>query len=197
MGAVLSMTSHVARNSPTRRGQWVMDVLHGDPPPPPPANVEQIDESGDLSQAKSFRELLALHADESSTCAGCHKKMDPLGFALDEFDPVGRFQRERGGEKIDASGTLPDGRSVNGVVELKQILLAEKERFVRNLTEQLLIYSLGRNLESYDRPTVARIVERARENDWRMREILLGIVESYPFRYRRDVDDPFVFAAQP
>ncbi|HEV7281071.1 MAG TPA: DUF1592 domain-containing protein [Pirellulaceae bacterium] len=195
MGAVLSMTSHVARNSPTRRGQWVMDVIHGDPPPPPPANVEQIDESGDLSNAKSFRELLALHANES-TCAGCHRKMDPLGFALDQFDPVGRFQRERGGEKIDASGTLPDGRSVNGVVELKQILLEEKELFVRNLTEQLLIYALGRNLESYDRPTVARIVTRARENDWRMREILLGIVESYPFRYRRDPDDPFAFAGR-
>lgn len=196
MGAVLSMTSHVARNSPTRRGQWVLDVIQGDPAPPPPANVEQIDESSDLSQAKSFRELLALHAEDAS-CAACHKRMDPLGFALDEFDPVGRFQRERGGEKIDASGTLPDGRSVDGVVELKRILLEEKERFVRNLTEQLLIYALGRNLESYDRPTVARIVDRARKNDWRMREILLGVVESYPFRNRRDPDDPFVFAEKP
>lgn len=196
MGAVLAMTSHVARNSPTRRGQWVLDVIQGDPAPPPPANVEQIDESSDLSQAKTFRELLALHAEDAS-CAACHKRMDPLGFALDEFDPVGRFQGERGGEKIDASGTLPDGRSVRGVVELKQILLEGKERFVRNLTEQLLIYALGRDLESYDRTTVARIVERAREHDWRMREILLGIVESYPFLHRRDPDDPFVFATQP
>ena len=122
--------------------------------------------------------------------------MDPLGFALDEFDPVGRFQRERAGEQIDASGTLPDGRSVRGVVELKQILLEEKELFVRNLTEQLLLYALGRDLESYDRPTVARIVDRARENDWRMREILLGIVESYPFLHRRDPDDPFIFVTE-
>ncbi len=188
MGAVLAMTSHVARNSPTRRGKWVLDVMLGDPPPPPPANVEQIDESGDKAQAKSFRELLAIHADESSSCAGCHRKMDPLGFALDNFNPIGRWQRARDGQPIDATGVLPDGRKVRGVVQLKELLMDQKDQFARNLIEQMLIYALGRELSYRDRPTVARILKRLQQNDYRMRELILGVVESYPFQYRRHPD---------
>lgn len=188
MGAILSMTSHVARNSPTRRGKWVLDVLVGDPPAPPPPDVEQIDEGSDKNQAKTFRELLSLHADESSSCAGCHRKMDPLGFALDQFNPIGRFERERQGEPINAAGVLPGGRKVDGVVELKRILLEQKPQFVRNLTEQMLTYALGRELTYQDRPAVAKIVERAEANDYRMQELIFGIVESYPFQFRRTID---------
>ncbi|MEW4455187.1 DUF1592 domain-containing protein [Bremerella sp. JC817] len=185
MGGILTMTSHVSRNSPTRRGKWVLDVIIGDPPAPPPANVEQIDEGSDKNQAKSFRELLSLHADESSTCAGCHRKMDPLGFALDQFNPIGRFEREREGEPVNSTGILPGGRQVDGVVELKAILLEQKPRFVRNLTEHLMTYALGRELTFEDRPAVAQIVERAAANDFKMQELIYGIIESYPFQYRR------------
>ena len=188
MGAILSMTSHVARNSPTRRGKWVLDVLIGEPPAPPPADVEQIDEGSDKNQAKTFRELLSLHADESSSCAGCHRKMDPLGFALDNFNPIGQFERERQGEPVDSSGVLPGGRTVEGVVQLKQILLEQKPRFVRNLTEQMLTYALGRELTYHDRPAVAKIVERAEANDYKVQELIYGIVESYPFQFRRPID---------
>lgn len=195
MGAVLAMTSHVDRNSPTRRGKWILDVMLGDPPPPPPANVEQINEGGDKSQAKSFRELLKIHADESSTCAGCHRKMDPLGFALDHFNPIGKWQRERNGQKIDASGKLPDGREVNGVQDLKELLLSQQDRFARNLTEQMLIYALGRDLDYYDRPAIARILEHVKSNEYRMRSLILGIVESYPFQHRRNPEQAFLLEA--
>ncbi|WP_158264914.1 DUF1592 domain-containing protein [Blastopirellula marina] len=188
MGAILSMTSHVARNSPTRRGKWVLDVLVGDPPAPPPADVAQIDDGADKNQAKSFRELLSLHADESSTCAGCHRKMDPLGFALDQFNPIGRFERERNGETIDASGVLPGGQKVNGVVELKNILLEHKPYFVRNLTKQLMTYALGRDVTYFDRPSVTKIVEQAAADDFKMQRLIYGIVESYPFQFRRSID---------
>lgn len=185
MGGILAMTSHVSRNSPTRRGKWVLDVIVGDPPAPPPPDVEQIDEGSDKNQAKSFRELLSLHADESSSCAGCHRKMDPLGFALDEFNPIGRFERERQGQKVNASGVLPGGRELNGVVQLKEILLEQKSHFVRNLTEQMMTYALGRELTYEDRPAVAAIADRLEKNDYKMQELIYGIVESYPFQYQR------------
>lgn len=188
MGGILAMTSHVARNSPTRRGQWVLSVLAGTPVPPPPDNVELIEEGADKNEAKTFREQLAIHADESSTCAGCHKRMDPLGFALDQFNPIGKFERERGGEPIDASGTLPDGREVNGIVELKQILLADQDRFVRNLTEQLMTYALGRQLDYYDRPSVARIIDSAQDEKYPLPSLILGVVESYPFQHQRGLE---------
>ncbi len=185
MAGILAMTSHVDRTSPTRRGQWVLDVMLGDPPPPPPANVEQINGQGDKSDAASFRELLAIHADESSSCAGCHRKMDPLGFALDRFNPIGRWERERNGRAIDASGELPDGRKVTGVEELRQHLLDQKDEFARNLTEQVMIYALGRDLDYYDRSSVTQVIERLQTQQYRTRELLLGVIESFPFRFRR------------
>ena len=191
MGGILAMTSHVSRNSPTRRGKWILDVMLGDPPPPPPANVEQIDEASDLAQAKSFRELLDLHASDAS-CAGCHRKMDPLGFALDNFDPIGRYERERQGKEVDAVGILPGGRKIEGPIELKKWFLENKDRFVRNLAEQLLIYALGRRLEYYDQPVIARIVERTKADDYRMRTLITSVVESYPFGHRRSAEEPLL-----
>jgi len=160
----------------------------GDPPPPPPANVEQIDASGDKSDAKSLRALLAIHADETSSCAGCHRKMDPLGFALDNFNPIGRWEQERNGEPIDPKGKLPDGREVNGFVELRKLLMSQKDEFAENVIEQMLIYALGRDLDYYDRPTIARILKRLQDNEYRTQELILGIIESYPFQYRRNPD---------
>ncbi len=190
MGAIHAMNSHVARNMPTRRGNWILGVMLGDPPPPPPANVEQIDEGADKSKAKDFRELLALHADESKTCAGCHRKMDPLGFALDNFNPIGQWENERNGKKIDASSVLPDGRKIEGAVELKKILFEDKDRFVWNLTEQLMIYALGRDVTWGDRPSIARIVAATRADGYRIQTLIRGVVESYPFQYRLPVDAP-------
>ena len=195
MGAIHAMNSHIARNMPTRRGNWILTVMLGDPPPPPPANVEQLDEDGvDKGQAKNFRELLALHADESKTCAGCHKKMDPLGFALDNFNPIGQWETERDGHKIDASAELPDGRKVNGAVELKKILMDDKDRFLWNLTEQMMIFALGRDVGYYDRPSIARIVEQTKQGDYKIRTLVRGIATSYPFRHRRNAGASPLFA---
>ena len=187
MGAVLSMTSHVGRNSPTMRGNWILSVMLGDPPPPPPANVEQISEDGESGQAaRTFRELLAKHADQSSSCAGCHRKMDPLGYALDNFSPIGRWETKREGHPIDASGVLPDGRTVDGAVELKELLMSQRDRFVQNLTEQMMIYGLGRNLDYYDRPAVARIVQAVKQDNYSMKTLTAEVVQSYPFRHRKN-----------
>jgi len=187
MGAILSMTSHVSRNSPTQRGNWILTVMLGDPPPPPPANVEQISEDeGSGEAARTFRELLAKHASQSSSCGGCHKKMDPLGFALDNFNPIGKWETKREGEPIDATGVLPDGRTVSGAVELKELLMSEKDRFVRNLVEQMMVYGLGRNLGYYDRPAVARIMQAVQQDDYSMKTLIAEVIQSYPFRHRKN-----------
>ncbi|WP_310820688.1 DUF1592 domain-containing protein [Stratiformator vulcanicus] len=188
MGGILAMTSHVARNSPTMRGKWVLDKMLGDPPPPPPANVEQIEEDDEKAVARTFRELLAQHASQSSSCGGCHKKMDPLGFALDNFNPIGRWQRDRSGEPIDSKGVLPDGRVVNGAVELKQLLMTEKDQFTRNLIEQMMIYALGRDVAFYDRPSLASIHNAMQSDDYSITQMIAGVAKSYPFRNRKNSD---------
>jgi mono/diheme cytochrome c family protein len=188
MAGVLAMTSHTNRTSPTLRGKWVLETIFGDPPEPPPANVGQIKEESAAKgkEVKTFRELLQRHASEAS-CAGCHKKIDPLGFGLENFDPIGRWRPSGGPQKVDASGTLPSGEKFNGAGELRKIFLARKADFVRNLAEQLVTYSLGRDVTDRDEAAIAEITTRLERQDFRFSEWVLAVAESYPFRWRKNL----------
>lgn len=188
MGAFLALTSHTSRTSPTLRGKYILEVILGAPPPPPPANVGTIEEQKQAGQEpKSFRELLAQHATQT-TCAGCHKKIDPLGFGLETYDAVGRWREKANGLPVDATGKLPTGEAFNGPRELKQILLGRRDEFVQNLIEKLMTYALGRDLQYYDDPAVREIQTRLAKSDHRFRELVLGVVQSFPFQQRRNID---------
>jgi mono/diheme cytochrome c family protein len=185
-GAVLAITSHTNRTSPTLRGKYVLDVVLGTPPPPPPPGVSQIDESKAPKEAKTFRDKLALHAVQPS-CAGCHAKIDPLGFGLENFDAVGRW-RPAGGD-VDATGKLPGGEAFNGPKELKAVLLKRKPRFVENLAEKMLVFALGRELQPSDAPAVKTITaEMSRKGDT-FSALVGGVARSFPFQYRRNPND--------
>jgi Protein of unknown function (DUF1592)/Protein of unknown function (DUF1588)/Protein of unknown function (DUF1595)/Protein of unknown function (DUF1585)/Protein of unknown function (DUF1587)/Planctomycete cytochrome C len=184
MASMLALTSHTSRTSPTLRGKWILEVVFGTPPPPPPPDAGMLKEEKDKKMAKTFREQLALHA-TSPACAGCHKKMDPLGFALDNYDAVGRWRDQSGGQGIDTSGQLPTGEKFNGAAELKRIILNRKGEFVGNMTEQLLSYALGRELEYHDDFAVKEVTADLEKTGYRFSSLVLGIVRSYPFQYRR------------
>jgi hypothetical protein len=183
MGAVLAMTSHTNRTSPTLRGKYVLEVILGTPPPPPPPGVSQIDEAKVGKVAKNFREQLAIHA-TNATCAGCHAKIDPLGFGLENFDAIGR-SRQSGGA-VDATGKLPTGEKFDGPKELKQVLLKRSGRFVENMTEKLLVYSLGRELQATDAVAVKAITADLEKHEYKFTALVLGVVKSYPFQHRRN-----------
>ena len=185
MGSVLAVTSHTSRTSPTLRGKWILEVLFGTPPPPPPANVSQIkEERRGKKEVETFREKLAQHAHDKS-CAGCHKKMDPLGFALDNFDAVGKWRTTVGDLKVDVSGELPTGEKLNGHADLQKVLLARKNEFVRHLCSQMLMYSLGRELDNFDDCPLQRITAKLQAEDYRFSTLVREIVLSYPFQNRR------------
>ena len=184
MGAVLALTSHTNRTSPTLRGKYVLDVILGTPPPPPPPGVSQIDETKTGKVAKNFREQLALHASQAS-CAGCHAKIDPLGFGLENFDAVGRWRNSS--KDIDATGKLPSGEAFNGPNELKDVLLKRKGRFVENVTEKMLVFALGRELQATDGATVKTITANLEKSGYKFSDLVGGIAKSYPFQHRRNL----------
>src|SRR6267142_2813537 len=177
-GSVLTVTSYPNRTSPTLRGKFILENLLGSPPPPPPPNVPSLNEDKDVSQL-SMRQRMELHR-ASPVCASCHARMDPLGFALENFDGLGRW---RAG--VDASGVLPDGTKIDGPVGLRQVLLEKKDQFVTTATERLLTYALGRGVEPYDMPAVRTIVRAAAPRDYRWSSIIMGVVTSVPFQMRR------------
>jgi mono/diheme cytochrome c family protein len=185
MGSVLALTSHTSRTSPTLRGKWILEVVFGTPPPPPPPDAGQLNEKQGKGAPKSFRELLALHA-RQPTCAACHNKMDPLGFALENYDAVGRWRDSHGGRPLETTGKLPTGETFTGPAELKKILLGRKDAFARNLAEQLLVYALGRELGADDECAVRDLTEALRRDDYRFSTLVRGVATSYPFQYRRD-----------
>ena len=184
MGAVLAMTSHTHRTSPTQRGKYVLDVIFGTPPPPPPANASQLKEEKNKKDPKSFREQLAQHAGDA-TCAGCHKKMDPLGFALDNYDAIGSWRESRPENPLDTTGRLPTGEKLTGAADLKQVILKRQAEFVRHLTGQLLGYALGRELEFFDECPVNEIQATLVKEEHRFSALVLGVVRSLPFQHRR------------
>ena len=186
-GSILTITSHPVRTSPVFRGKWILTNILGTPPPDPPPNVPALpDRAGAYAdRTPSMRERMAAHRDNPA-CASCHAMIDPLGFGLERFDPVGRLRDvDEQHQPIDASGVLPDGTPFDDVDGLRTALLARPDRFVGTLTEKLLTYALGRGLEPYDMPAVRKIVRRAADEDYRLSTVVLGIVESLPFRERR------------
>jgi hypothetical protein len=186
-GSVLTVSSYATRTSPVLRGKWILENLLNAPPPTPPADVPNLDET-QIGTAASMREQLTAHR-RDPTCAVCHKRMDPLGFGLESFDAVGKWRTRDGNFPIDARGTLPDGNEFDGALELRGILAAQREAFARCLTSKLLTYALGRGLEKYDSLTVRRIAGRLPQADYRFSALVLEIVNSAPFQYRRPVQD--------
>ena len=185
-GSVLTVTSRPNRTSPVLRGKWILMNVLGAPPPDPPADVPALEEDavGNHSRAETVRERLARHR-RNPACAGCHALIDPPGFALENFDAVGRWREvDDAFRRIDASGRLPDGTAFDGVAGFRDALAAAPEPFVTTVTEKLLTYALGRGLEPYDMPAVRRIV-RGAAPDYRLADLILGIADSMPFRMRR------------
>jgi hypothetical protein len=180
--SILTVTSYPNRTAPTIRGKWVLEQLLGTPPPPPPPNVPSLKEN-DTTRAMTMRQRMEQHR-ANPACAVCHRMMDPLGFALENFDGLGRWRDTIGAAPIDTSGVLPDGTSFNGPGGLREVLMGKKDLFVETFTERLLTYALGRGVEAYDRPTVRKIMREAAENDHRWSSIILGIVKSTPFQMR-------------
>jgi len=182
MAGILGMTSHYEQTSPVLRGAWVLDTLLGTPVPPPPPNVPPL-EPGDRSAVKiSTREKVLQHRSDPA-CSACHRLMDPIGFGLENFDWMGRWrEQETGGKPIDASGELPSGDKFNGVAELRETLLKQKDEFVRQLAAKILGYALGRSLQDGDSCTVQRLVDAAARDQYRARTLIREIVMSVPFR---------------
>ncbi len=181
-GSVLTVTSYATRTSPVIRGKWILENILGMPPPPPPADVPELSEktlSGDLS----VRERLAEHRADPA-CSGCHNPMDPLGFALENYDAVGRWRTLDLGLPVDPSGELVDGTRVSGVADLEAALLQRPEMFASTLAEKLLTFALGRGVEHYDAPAVREVVRNAQSNDFRFSSLILGITASTPFQKR-------------
>lgn len=183
-GSVLTVTSYATRTSPVIRGHWILKNLLGTPPPPPPPDVPALD--GVIAESLPIRERLAKHR-ENATCASCHALMDPVGFALENYDAIGRWHDLTEGRKVDALGGFTDGSTFEGTAGLEDALLQRPELFVTTLTEKLLTYALGRGLEPHDAPAVRSIVRRAGRNDLRFSEIISGIVTSVPFTMRSNL----------
>ena len=197
-GSILTLTSYPNRTSPVLRGKWVLENILSAPPPPPPADVPALEERAGDGPPRSVREQLRLHR-QSPACAGCHNAMDPLGFALENFDAIGRWRdvdrtgvleeppagEPAPGTRIDASGALPGGAAFSGPAGLRELLLARQDEFVATVAERLLTYALGRPVEYYDMPTVRRILRGSAAAGNRWSSLILEIVRSAPFQARR------------
>jgi hypothetical protein len=183
--SILTVTSYANRTSPVLRGKYVLDVILGAPPPPPPPSVPPLKETGEGGQASaSVRARMEEHR-SNPVCAACHKQMDPLGFALENFDAIGKYRTMDGDSLIDASGMLADGTQFSNPVEFRQALLAHKTEFVRNFTEKLMTYAIGRTVGYTDMPAVRAAVRDAASSDYRWASLILGVVSSEPFQMRR------------
>ena len=184
-GSILTATSYPTRTSPVLRGNWLLEHILGAPPPPPPPDVPALPDQGEGGRLASVRERLEQHR-ANPNCASCHARMDPLGFALEHFDAIGKWRASgEAGTSIDASGVFPDGTAFHGLAGLKTILLSEHEQFVHTVAEKLTTYALGRGVQYYDMPAVRQIVREAAANDYRWSSLVLGIVRSLPFQMRR------------
>jgi mono/diheme cytochrome c family protein len=180
-GSILALTSHAERTSPVVRGKWILENLMGLAVPPPPPNVPPLKEPEAGEKPKTMREQMAAHR-ASAVCASCHRTLDPIGFALENFDAVGAWRTKEAGNPVDAKGELADGTQVDGVVSLRKALLSRPEVFVTTLTEKLLTYGLGRGLDYRDMPEVRKIVHSAAQNNYRFSALILGVAHSAPFQ---------------
>jgi len=184
-GSLLAVTSVATRTSPTIRGKFILTAVMGLPAPVPPPAVPALDSSAPISATRpaTTRERVESHR-RNPVCASCHKTIDPLGFALENFDAAGQWRTQDGASPVDTSGVLQDGTEINGPVALRNWLVARPEVFVSNVTERLLTYALGRGLEPIDKPVIRSVVRRAAADDYRFLTVVQGIVESAPFQMR-------------
>ncbi len=181
--SILTITSNPTRTAPVKRGRWVLEQILGTPPPPPPPDVPELD--GGKEQLKgTLRERMEQHR-KNPSCAGCHARMDPIGFAFENFDAVGKYRSKDGDSPIDPTGELPGGQKFQGPQELKEILLGKKELFSRCLAEKMLTYATGRGMEYYDKRALDQIVAALPKNDFRLSALVVEITKSDPFRLRR------------
>jgi hypothetical protein len=183
-GSILTVTSRANRTSPVLRGKWVLDNVLGTPPPPPPPNVPALKESGADIRNLTMRQRTEQHR-ANPVCGSCHARMDPIGFALDNFNAIGQWRMTDGSTAIDASGVLADGTKFDGPMELRDALLTRPEQFAMTVTEKLLTYALGRDVESFDQPAIRTILREAAASEYRWSSLLTGIARSTPFQMRR------------
>lgn len=186
--SVLTMTSNPSHTSPVQRGKWVLETLLGDPPPPAPPSVPGLEETAAGAEGLPFRKQLELHRTDPG-CASCHQRMDPIGFALQTFDAMGKWRDKQNGHKIDAAGTL-EGKRFNGALELIDLLGDSEAKIARNFAERLMVYALGRGLRPADHCAIDKIVEQAAEDEYRISAFIYGVVRSDPFRMRRTPNVP-------
>ena len=182
-GSILAVTSYATRTSPVIRGKWILENLLGTPPAPPPPEVPALKDNT-VSASLSVRARLAEHR-ANAACASCHDVLDPIGFALENYDAVGRWRALEDGQPVDATGGLPDGSKFSGVDPLEDGLQKRPELFVNTLAEKLLTFALGRGVETYDAPAIRKITAEAKANDFRFSSVILGVVRSAPFTMRR------------
>jgi hypothetical protein len=182
--SILAVTSYPHRTSPTIRGKWLFENILAAPVPPPPPDVNTTLEEAKVAKAATIREMLERHR-TNAACASCHARMDPLGFALENFDALGRWRTQDGDAAIDASGVLLDGTRVDGPASLRGALVQRKEQFVRAVTTKLLMYGLGREIEYYDASAIRGIMREAAADNYRWSSTILAIVKSTPFQMRR------------
>jgi hypothetical protein len=189
----VTVTSSPIRTRPVVRGKFILENILGTPPPAPPANVPPLQESG-AALARTMRERMANHR-ANPVCASCHAMIDPLGFALENFNPVGQFRKvDENFVAIDASGSMPDGAKFDGLAAFRGALVRAPENFVTAFTEKLMIYALGRGLEYYDMPAVRSVVKGASAGGYKFSDVVMGVVRSVPFQMRRAADAPSVGA---
>jgi mono/diheme cytochrome c family protein len=183
-GSILTVTSYANRTSPTIRGKWLLTNVLGTPPPPPPPDVPSLKETPPNGRVLTMRERMEQHR-SNAACAVCHAQMDPLGFALENFNGVGEWRTtSEAGNPVDASGVLPNGVKFNGPAELRKVLLSHPEQFANTVTDRLLTYALGRGVEYYDQPAIRKITREAASNNYKWSSLILGIVNSTPFQMR-------------
>jgi hypothetical protein len=181
--SVLTVSSYPTRTSVVLRGRYVLENILGSPPPPPPANVPPLDEASS-GVVQSLRQQMEEHR-ANPTCAACHSKMDPLGFALENYDAIGKWRTMDGKFAIDTTGSLPDGTRFSGPSDLRQALATRLPQFAEALTRKVLVYALGRGLESYDRRAVNSIVSNWEKREYRFQSLVFEIAHSLPFQSRR------------
>jgi mono/diheme cytochrome c family protein len=181
-GSVLTITSYANRTSPVLRGKWVLENLLSSAPPPPPPNIPALKTEG-AGKPLTLRDAMTTHRANPS-CATCHARMDPIGFAMENFDAIGKWRDSDAGRPIDSSGVFPDGAAFTGIPGLKTVLLKQSDQFVDTVAERLLMYAIGRNLQYYDQPSVRAMVREAAGSNYTLPSLVMGVVKSGPFQMR-------------
>lgn len=184
-GSILTVTSYPNRTSVVQRGKWILENLLGSPPPPPPADIPDLKPKSHDGRLLSMREQLDMHR-ANPICASCHARMDPIGFALENYDGIGKWRTKDAGLPIDASGKLPNGKTFTGSAELKKILLTDhRDEFITTVAEKLMTYALGRGLEAYDAPAVRAIARESAKDNYRLTAMIAAIINSKQFQMRK------------